>query len=109
MSTVWAIIVSVIILMVIYGYVAAKFKARKKRIAREKSLPLVADTVRLGTKYNVHLSDGRKFIQVEFVGSALAEDNTLPFSGWEDMLILKHDNGKKIFLKQSAVRVIEEA
>jgi len=108
MSEVWAVIVSVIVLMVIYGYIASKLKERRRKKARDKSLPFVEDNVRTGVQYNVFLNDGRKFLAVELVGSSTVDDGQFSFAGWEGMLVLKQAGGKRVFLKQSAVRYIEE-
>lgn len=62
----------------------------------------------LGSKYNVFINDGRKFMGVELLGSSTEADGQFSFAGWEGMLVLKQPNGKRIFLKQSAVRYIEE-
>jgi hypothetical protein len=94
--------------MVIWAIIASKLKERKRKKAREKSLPFVEDNVRPGVQYNVILNDGRKFIAVELVGSSTIDDGQFSFAGWEAMLVLKQADGKRIFLKQSAVRYIEE-
>ncbi|MDD5114702.1 MAG: hypothetical protein PHC94_11860 [Methylobacter sp.] len=108
MPEVWAVIVSVIVLLVIWGIISSKLKARKRRKAREKSLPYVEDNIHPGVQYNVNLNDGRKFLAVELVGSSTIDDGQFSFAGWEGMLVLKQADGKRIFLKQSAVRFIEE-
>lgn len=108
MSTVWAIIVSVILLMVIYSFISSKIKTRRKNKIREKSLPFVEDNVRPGVLYNIALNDGRKFMRVKLLGSSLIEDGQFSFAGWEGMLVLQQENDKRIFLKQSAVRYVEE-
>jgi hypothetical protein len=108
MSEVWAVIVGAILLMVVWGYVSSKLNARKRRKSREKSLPFVEDNVRTGILYNVCLSDGRRFERVQLIGCSTVEDGQFSFSGWEGTLILKGQNEKRIFLKPSAVRYIEE-
>jgi hypothetical protein len=108
MSEVWAVIVSVILLMIVWGYFAAKFNARKRKDAREKTLPYVEDNVRPGVQYNVNLNDGRKFTSVELLGSSKIDEGQFSFAGWDGTLVLKQADGRRIFLKQSAVRFIEE-
>jgi hypothetical protein len=108
MSEAWAVIVGVILLMIVWGYVASKLKARKRRKSREKSLPFVEDNVRPGFPYNVCLGDGRRFERVQIVGCSTVEDDRFSFFGWEGMLVLKGQDEKRIFLKPSAVRYIEE-
>ena len=67
MSEVWVVIVSVILVMIIHGYIASKIKDRKRKKARDKSLPFVEDNVRPGTQYNVFLNNGRKLASVELL------------------------------------------
>lgn len=107
-SEVWVVIVMVILVIIIYAYITSKIKDQKRKKAREKSLPFVEDNVRPGVQYNVFLNDGRKFMAVELVGSTTIDDGQFSFAGWEGMLVLKQANSKRIFLKQSAVRYIEE-
>jgi hypothetical protein len=56
----------------------------------------------------VCLGDGCRFEHVQLIGCSTAEDGQFSFSGWEGMLVLKGQNEKRIFLKLSAVRYIEE-
>ena len=107
-SDIWAFIVVVIILMVIYGYVASKIKARKKRKLREATIPHISENLKTGIKYNVILSDGNNFKNVEIIGSVEGEDAEFTFTNWEGMLVLKNENNKKIFVKKTSVRFIEE-
>jgi len=108
MSGVWAAIVCVVLFMIVYTYVSTKVRERRSRKSREKSLPFVEDNVRPGVQYNVFLNDGRKFMDVQLVGSSTVADGQYSFAGWEGMLILKKGDGKRVFLKQSAVRYVEE-
>ena len=61
-----------------------------------------------GVLYNVCLSDGRRFERVHILGCSTAEDGRFSFFGWEGMLVLKGESEKRVFLKQSAVRYVEE-
>lgn len=108
MSQIWAVIVSVILLMVIYSYISSKIKEKKKNKLREKSIPLIEDNISPGNLYNVHISDGRKFLAVEILGSSSSENGQVTFTGWESMFVLKQQSGKRIFLRQTAIRYIEE-
>lgn len=108
MSDIWAVIVVVIILMVVYAYISSKLEDRKRRKALEKSLPSVEDSIRVGCRYNVALNDNRRFENVEMVGTIRVEDGQYSYTGWEGMLVLKQPNGKRLFLRQNAVRHIEE-
>jgi len=108
MPDIWAIIVIVIILMVIYGYISSKLAEQRKRKRREESIPLLTDSLKSGINYNVHLSDGRKFLNVEIVGSVEGSDAEFSFAGWDGILVLKNEDQKKIYIKKSSIRFVEE-
>ncbi|MCO4837590.1 MAG: hypothetical protein KC426_05820 [Oceanospirillaceae bacterium] len=109
MPDVWAIIVSVIILMVIYGYVSSKISDRKKKKQRQETVPEISDSIKTGINYNIHLSDGRKFENVVIVGSVEGEDEAFSFAGYEGLLVFNQQNGKKVYLKKPSIRYIEES
>jgi len=108
MPEIWAFIVGIIVLMVIYAWISSKLKDRRKRKVRESTVPYVSENLTTGKKYNIHLNDGRIFESIEVVGTSEPEEGQFSFTGWEEMLILKRDTGKRIFLKQSSIRYIEE-
>ncbi|TWH76106.1 hypothetical protein LX59_01025 [Azomonas agilis] len=108
MPEIWMVIAGVILLMVVWSCLSSKLKAKKRHKVREKSLPFIEDNIHTGILYNAHLSDGRCFKGVQFLGCSTTEDGQFSLSGWEGMLVLKGSNDKRVFLKQSAVRYIEE-
>jgi hypothetical protein len=109
MPEVWAVIVGSILLLIIYSIVSSKLKARHQRKQREKSLPFVADNIRTGVGYNVHLSDGKKYLGAQIVGTSDSTSGQFSIGGWEGMLVLMQSNGKRVFVRQGSVRCIEEA
>jgi hypothetical protein len=109
MPEVWAVIVGAIVLIILYGIVSSKVRVSRQRRARERVLPFVAETVRTGQRYNVHMSDGRKFLDVEILGTSDPADGQSPIGGWEGMLVLKQASSKKVFVRQTSVRCVEEA
>lgn len=108
MSEVWAIIVSVIIAMVIFGYISSKLSAHKRKKLRAETVPAISESIRRGVEYNVHLSDGRKFENVQIVGNVENEDDAFSFAGFDGMLVLLQENGRKVFLKKPSIRFIVE-
>ena len=104
----WEVIVIVIILMVIYGYVSSELSYRRKRKIREESIPPINDGLRSSVNYNIHLSDGRKFQNVQIIGSIEESDAEYSFAGWDGMLVLINKEKKKIYLKKLSIRFIEE-
>ena len=101
-------IVGVIALLIIYAIVSHKLKARKQRVAREKLLPFIDETVRTGQRYNVHLSDGRTYRDVELLGTNDPASGQFALGGWEGMLVLNQTSGKRVFIRQGSVRCVEE-
>lgn len=108
MSDIWAYIVIGIIFMILYGYVSSKMSERKKRKLREETVPELEKSLRTNVPYNVHLSDGRKFMNVTLLGTIEGEEQGFTFAGWDGMLVLGQSTGKRVFLKKSSVRFIEE-
>ena len=108
MSTVWAVIVVFILVLVVYGMISSKLTDRRKRKAREKSLPYVSDTIRVGPRYDVQMSDGRRFENVEILGTNDPQDGQFPLGGWDGLLVLRLDSGKKAYVRQISVRCVVE-
>lgn len=108
MPEVWAVIIGTILVLIIYGIISSKIKANRQRSAREKLLPYIEDTVRAGQRYHIHLSDGRIYREVELVGTNDPSSGQFSLGGFEGLLVLKQVSGKRIFVRQSAVRSIEE-
>ena len=109
MQEVWALIVGIILVLIVYGIVSSKMKASRQRAAREKALPFVDETVRTGQKYHVYLSDGRAFQDVELLGTNDPSSGQFALGGWEGMLVLRQASGKRVFVRQASVRCVEEA
>ena len=109
MSDVWAIIVSVIIIMVIYGYISSKISAHKKKKLRKDTVPEITESISKGVIYNIYLSDGRKFESVTIIGSVENEDEAFSFAGYDGLLVFTQKNGKKVYLKKPSIRYIEES
>ncbi len=108
MPEVWVVIVGIIVLLVVWGFASTKWTAHKKKKIREQTVPPVSDALKAGINYNVYLSDGRGFKNVQLVGSVEDEDDQFSFANWEGMLVLLQSNGKRVFIKKTAVRFIEE-
>lgn len=108
MSQVWAAIVSVIVVMILYGIISSKIAPARRKRARAKALPYLSETIRTGQRYNVHLSDGRSFLDVELLGTNEPAPGEFPTGGWEGMLVLANAAGKRVFVRQASVRCVEE-
>ncbi|WP_456432329.1 hypothetical protein [Nitratifractor sp.] len=106
---IWAWIVIGIMAMIVYGYLESRYSRWRKNRLREKTIPRIHEGLHTDRAYNVHLSDGRKFLGVHIMGSIEDEDAQIYFAGWEGILVLAKADGKKIYVKKSAVRYLEEA
>ncbi len=108
MTEFWAVIVVIVLVLVVYGMVSSKLKERRRRKAREKALPYIQDTIRVGPRYDVQLSDGRRFESVEILGTNDPQDGQFPLGGWDGLLVLRLESGKKAYVRQTSVRCVIE-
>lgn len=109
MSGIWAIIVGVFLLLIIYGIVSSKIGAKRQREAREKMLPYVDEAIVPDRKHHLFLSDGRRLMDVRILGTTDPKLGQTPLGDWGLMLVVLMDSGKKAFVRPSSVRCIEEA
>jgi hypothetical protein len=56
----------------------------------------------------VVLSDGRKLLDVQFIGTSDPNSGISVLGGFEGMLVLQLPTGKRAYVRQSAVRSVEE-
>ena len=108
MANFWAVIIVIILILVVYGMVSSKLADRRKRKAREKALPYVSDTIRVGPRYDVQMSDGRRFENVEILCTKDPQEGQFPLGGWDGLLVLRLDSGKKAYVRQISVRCVVE-
>lgn len=108
MSLIWAIIVSVILMLIIYGIISSKISAANRKKEMDKSIQNTDDKILTGTIYDFHLRSGKKMPAMILVGRVAPIETQSAYTGWEGMIILKNENGKKIFVKQSEIRMLEE-
>ena len=111
MEYVWPIIISVLILMFVWGIISSRLKRRRIRKATEKLFPKVVDHIQVDHRYNIFLSHGKTLENVLFVGISPDFDNNnpcLPFHLCQ-WLIVEKENGKKAYIKPQSVRYYEDA
>jgi type II secretory pathway component PulF len=109
-SRVWAIIVGAIVVLIVYGIVSSKIKARQSRKRAVKRLPEVHDLFHQDRTYRVVLTSGLVLNDVRFQGITLADSTAasdMPFPLQQWLVLLKPD-GKRVFVKPNAVRLYEE-
>ena len=108
MQEIWAFLVAVVIIMIVYGYMSSKLSEKRKKKAREKTVPQIKSSIKTGVKYNIHLSDGRLFQNAEIIGSVDSNEEDFSFANWEGMLVIQQGSGKKAYLRTTAIRFVEE-
>lgn len=108
MSLIWAIIVSVILMLIIYGIISSKISAAKRKTEMYKAIQNSDDLILTGAIYDFHLRSGKKMPAMILVGRVTPNEAQSPYTGWEGMVILKNGNGKRTFVKQSEIRMLEE-
>lgn len=108
MSTVWAVIAATALALIVYGIVSSKRAAVRRREEREKVLPNVEASFANGTRYEVRLSDGRCFKDVEILGLTDPEGQS-PLGSWQGLLAVRLDDGRKAWLRPASIRYVVEA
>jgi hypothetical protein len=110
MEVFWFILASVVVILIIYGIVSSKLKDRKLRKATRAFLPALPDHIKAGKTYNVFMTHGQRFDGVKFLGLSEPYDPNnqylpFPLAQW---LILEKSDGKKIYIKPTAIRFYED-
>ena len=106
----WAVICSVVLIMVIWSIITGKIKSRRIRQETEKLLPKVADHIQVNHQYNIFLSHGKTLTNVRFIGISKTSDENnpdlpFPLCQW---LIVEKQNGKRAYLKPESIRYYED-
>lgn len=110
MSEVWAIIVSVILVMITVSWIDSKRKERKrkKEIARS-GVPVADARIESGRLYNIRLSDGQRLMAVQILGRHDRDSHELHLGNWETTLVLALSDGRRAFVRRDSIRYVEEA
>lgn len=110
-SIVWAVIVVGIALWIALAIATSKIKARRLKREARALLPEVQGHFRAGATYRVHVVSGRVLEDVAFVGisqpSTDGAPDFLPFP-LQNWVVLEKPDGKRVFIKSSAIRMYEE-
>jgi hypothetical protein len=98
-----------LLILILFGMIKSSINDRKQRRLRAESMPVVPHSIRPGSVYDIHLSDGRTFKSVTVLGMADPSESeyaTFPLNTW---LVLQSAAGKRIFLRPTAIRFVEES
>jgi hypothetical protein len=91
-----------------YLWIHSERKQRKARIKREAAMPALQGGLQIHMPYNLKLNDGSRFNNVMLLGTINHKVDNLLLNGWEKVLVLKNAELKKIYIRSSAARWIEE-
>jgi hypothetical protein len=110
MSHVWAAIVSVIVLLIVYGIVSSRLRDRRVRRLSKALLPEVTDHIKADRSYRIVLTSGTVFDNVRFLGISRSEDGAAPFLSFplQHWLVLEQPSGKRVFVRPNTVKYYEE-
>lgn len=110
MDIFWAIIVTVILTLIVWGVIKSGREKKKNKKIAERYLREVDDYVRSGDAYTVVLADGKRFENAKIVGYSQFNDGVLaaghfPMGKW---MILELPDTRRIFLRPQAIRYFEQ-
>jgi len=101
-EVIWLLIATVLFTVLLYKIISDRNKRSKINI------PRFFDDIKTDTAYDIHLSNGDKFLNVRIIGSIYGSDARFSFAGWEGILVLLDEDKKKIYIKKTAIRFIKE-
>jgi len=106
----WPILVSIILVLIIWGIIASKVRERRMKRAREAMLPALKQHFEAGQRYHVFLSHGQRFDRVRFLGISSAFERqtaSLPFPLCQ-WIVLEKEDGKHLYVKPESIRYYED-
>lgn len=110
MELFWAIIVSIILLMIMYGFISSKIEARKPVAIGDLALTKLSGVFDPAKLYTVVINSGTKFEKVKFSGFAQTSDSATAVGlinrHW---LVLEGVDGKKVFISPYRILLVKEA
>ncbi|MHC4636807.1 MAG: hypothetical protein ACYTBV_04790 [Planctomycetota bacterium] len=106
----WAVLATIVLIVIVWGIVSSKIKNRRIRRATEKMLPKVSDHIQADRRYNIFLSHGKTLKNVRFIGISHTIDESNPYLPFPlcQWLIVEKTTGKKAYLKPESVRYYED-
>jgi hypothetical protein len=107
----WAVIVTLVIVMIIWGIIASKLRQRRMKRATEAMLPSLKQHFEAGRRYNVFLSHGQMFERVRFLGMSEPFDRghrSLPFPLCQ-WIVVERESGQQLYIKPESIRYYEDA
>lgn len=102
------IVFAIFIGLIFFIYIESKWSNYKKKKLRKETVPIIGNTISANTHYKLILSDGRFFDDIKIVGIVEGDGNEFSIGGWEGMVVLQKPDGKKVYVKRTAIRLVEE-
>ena len=105
----WQIISVIVFSTMIYLSFQNSRSRKREQAWRERTFPEAeCGLIKEGRRYDITLSDGRAFRQVEILGTAQGKEAEFLF-GYGSMLVLRLSDGRKAYVRQSCVRCMIES
>jgi hypothetical protein len=110
MEIFWAVVVSCVLVLIVYGLIASSIRERRVKRLTARHLPEVPFPVDPDRRYRIQLSNGTVFDEVRILGISSLIDKQeqhvpQPLQRW---LVLENPEQKRIFVRPQALRLFEE-
>ena len=105
----WQIISIIVFSTMIYLSFQNSRSRKREQAWRKQTFPEAeCSLIKEGCRYDIALSDGRTFRQVEILGTAQGKEAEFLF-GYGSMLVLRLSDGRKAYVRQACIRCMIES
>ena len=105
----WQIIGVIVFSTMIYLSFQNSLSRKREQAWRERTFPEAeCSLIKEGCRYDIALSDGRTFRQVEILGTAQGKEAEFVF-GYGSMLVLRLSDDRKAYVRQACIRCMIES
>ena len=105
----WQIISIIVFSTMIYLSFQNSRSRKREQAWREQTFPEAeCSLIKEDCRYDIILSDGRAFRQVEILGTAQGKEAEFLF-GYGSMLVLRLSDGRKAYVRQACIRCMIES
>ena len=105
----WLIISVIVFSTMIYVSFQNSRSRKREQAWRKQTFPEAeCSLIKEGCRYDIALSDGRTFRQVEILGTAQGKEAEFVF-GYGSMLVLRLSDDRKAYVRQACIRCMIES
>ena len=106
---IWLIIGVVVFSTLVCGSFQTCRSRKREQAWRKQAFPEAeCSLIKEGCRYDIALSDGRTFRQVEILGTAQGKEAEFLF-GYGSMLVFRLSDGRKAYVRQACIRCMIES